>query len=94
MPKNKGGMKIVLSVVLMTLVASPAFARSINMKEGGIALWVFLIIGVIIVLLQLIPAMVLFFTFIGTTTSMVFRNGRGSKEEVLLPAAQAVKVKK
>ena len=94
MLKNKAGMKITLLVGLITLIASPVFARSISMKDGGVALWIFLIIGVIIVLLQLIPAMVLFFTFIGTTTSMVFRNGKGAKEEILLPETETVKVKK
>jgi hypothetical protein len=79
---------------LITLVASPAFARSISMKEGGTALWIFLIIGAVIVLLQLIPAMILFFSFIGTTTTMVFKNGKGVKEEVFLQKAEPVKVKK
>jgi hypothetical protein len=79
---------------LISLIASPAFARSISMKEGGTALWIFLIIGVVIVLLQLIPAMILFFSFIGTTTTMVFKNGKGTKEEVFLQEAEPAKVKK
>ena len=79
---------------LISLIASPAFARSISMKEGGTALWIFLIIGAVIVLLQLIPAMILFFSFIGTTTTMVFKNGKGVKEEVFLQKAEPVKVKK
>ena len=79
---------------LITLVASPAFARSISMKEGGTALWIFFIIGAIVILLQLIPAVILFFSFIGTTTTMVFKNGKGVKEEVFLQEAERVKVKK
>ena len=94
MIKSKITSKIGLMAGLITLVASPAFARSISFKEGGAALWIFLIVGAIIILLQLIPAMILFFSFIGTTTSMVFRNGKGVKEEILLPEAQTVKVKK
>ncbi len=79
---------------LITLVASPAFARSISMKEGGAALWIFLIIGAIIILLQLIPAVILFFSFIGTITPMVFKPGKGAKDEILLPETEPVKVKK
>ena len=89
-----GLMAGLISVVASTLTASPAVARSISFKEGGTALWIFLIVGAIIVLLQLIPAMILFFSFIGTTTSMVFKNGKGAKEEILFPEAETVKVKK
>jgi len=38
--------------------------------------------------------MILFFGFIGTTTTMVFKNGKGTKEEILLPEVETVKVKK
>jgi hypothetical protein len=94
MLKTKGALRIGLMVGLITLITSPAFARSISMKEGGTALWIFLIIGVVIVLLQLIPAMILFFSFIGTTTAMVFKGGKGVKEEVLLQEPELVKVRK
>ncbi len=94
MLKIKGALKIGFMVGLTTLIASPAFARSISMKEGGTALWIFLIIGVLIVLLQLIPAMILFFSFIGTTAAMALKNGKGVKEEVLLQQPEPVKVKK
>lgn len=93
MLKSKVGLKIGLMAGLITLIASPSFARSISMKEGGTALWLFLIIGAIIILLQLIPAMILFFSFIGTTTTMVFKKGKRVEEEVLLPDAQPVRVK-
>ena len=94
MYKIKIALKSGFMAGLITLIASPAFARSISMKEGGTALWIFLIIGVVIVLLQLIPAMILFFSFIGTTTTMVFKNGKGVKEEVFLQEAEPVRVKK
>ena len=86
----KGG----LMVGLITLMASPAFARSISLKDAGIALWIFIIIGAVIVLLQLIPAAILFFSFIGTTTTMAFKKGKKVEEEVLLPGAEPVAVKK
>ena len=94
MLKIKSALRMGIMVGLIILIASPAFARSISMKEGGTALWIFLIIGVLIVLLQLIPAMILFFSFIGTTTAMVLKNGKGVKEEVLLQQPEPVKVKK
>ena len=94
MLKIKSALRMGFMVGLITLIASPAFARSISLKEGGTALWIFLIIGVLIVLLQLIPAMILFFSFIGTTTAMVLKNGKGVKEEVLLQQPEPVKVKK
>lgn len=65
---------------LITLIASPAFARSLSMKDAGIGLWIFIIIGAIIVLLQLIPAAILFFSFIGTTSAMVFRGKKPTEE--------------
>ena len=57
----------------MTLLATPAFARSIELKGGGTALWIFLIVGTIIVLLQLVPAAILFFSFIGTATTAALK---------------------
>lgn len=94
MLKNKRGLKAGLMAGLITLIASPAFARSISMKEGGTFLWIFFIVGAIIILLQLIPALILFFSFIGTSTTMVFKNGKGAKEEAFLQEAEPIKVKK
>jgi hypothetical protein len=94
MEKAIKGLKAGLTVGLITLMASPAFARSISMKDGGTALWIFIIIGAIIVLLQLIPAAILFFSFIGTATTMAFRKEKKVEEEVILPGAEPVVVKK
>jgi hypothetical protein len=94
MEKIKKVLKGGLMVGVITLFASPAFARSINLSEAGTALWIFIIIGAIIVLLQLIPAMILFFSFIGTATPMVFKKGKKVEEEVVLPGAEPVAVKK
>ena len=93
MEKTKKGLKVGLMVGLITLMASPAFARSISLKGAGTALWIFIIIGAIIVLLQLIPAVILFFSFVGTTTTMAFKKGKRVEEEVVLPGAQPVVVK-
>jgi len=94
MEKTRKALKVGLMVGLMTLIASPAFARSISLKEAGTTLWIFIIIGAVIVLLQLIPAAILFLSFIGTTTSIVFGIEKKVEEEVMIPGAEPVAVKK
>jgi hypothetical protein len=69
-----------LMVGLITLIATPAFAKGISFKDAGVALWIFIIIGAIIVLLQLIPAAILFFSFIGTSSTMVFKRKKEAEE--------------
>jgi hypothetical protein len=93
MEKTRKGLKVGLMVGLMTLAASPAFARSISLKGAGTALWIFLIIGAIIVLLQLIPAAILFFSFIGSATTVALKKEKKVEEEVILPGAEPVTVK-
>ena len=90
-----------LTAGLVTLMATPAFARSISLKDAGVALWIFIIIGALIVLLQLIPAAILFFSFIGTTSSMVFRSKKTiggvtaeEKEAIVLPGYEPAILKK
>jgi len=88
-----------LSIALITLIATPAFARSISLKDAGIALWIFIIIGAVIVLLQLIPALILFFSFIGTTSSAVFKRKKAmeeidQEEKVVAPGYEPAPVKK
>jgi len=94
MERKMKGLKVALMVGIMTLMASPAFARSISMKEAGTALWIFIIVGAVIVLLQLIPAAILFFSFIGTATTMAFKKEKKVEEEVLAPGIEPVAVKK
>ena len=86
-------MRVGLMVGLVTLIASPAFARSISLKDGGTALWIFIIVGAIIVLLQLIPAAILFFSFIGTATTSALKKEKRVEEGVVLPEAEPVRVK-
>lgn len=85
----KGG----LMGVAMTLFATPVSARSIELKGAGVALWIFLIIGALIVLLQLIPAAILFFSFIGTTSTAMER-AKKMKEEAILPGVEPAAVKR
>ena len=78
----------------MTLLATPVFARSIESKGAGTTLWIFLIIGAIIVLLQLVPAAILFFSFIGTATTAALKEEKKVEEEAMLPGSAPVAVKK
>ena len=79
---------------VMALLATPAFARTVELKEAGAALWVFVAIGAVIILLQLIPAAILFFSFIGTTASMALKKEKRVEEEVMVPGFEPVAVKK
>jgi len=94
MLKEMKVLKVGLMVALITLIASPAFARSISLKGAGTALWIFIIVGAIIVLLQLIPAAILFFSFIGTATTLVLKKEKKVEEELVLPGVEPVAVKK
>ena len=78
----------------MTLLATPAFARSIELRGAGTAPWIFLIIGAIIVLLQLIPAAILFFSFIGTATTAALKEEKKVEEKSVLPGSAPVAMKK
>jgi flagellar basal body-associated protein FliL len=69
-------------------MATPAFARGISFKDAGIALWVFIIIGAVIVLLQLIPATILFLSFIGTSSGLFLKKKKATEqteEKIILP---------
>ena len=79
---------------LVMLMATPAFAKSISFKDAGIALWIFMIIGAVIVLLQLIPAAILFFSFIGTTSSVVFKGKKKEEVAEVTPGLEPAPVKK
>jgi len=93
MSARKQALKVGVMGAVMTLLATPAFARSIELKGAGTALWVFLIVGSVIVLLQLIPAAILFFSFIGTTTTAALKKEKKVEEEVVLPGTEPVAVK-
>jgi len=88
------GLKLGLMIGLITIMASPAFARSISLKDGGTMLWIFIIVGAIIVLLQLIPAAILFFSFVGTATTTALKREKKAEEELVLPGVEPVPVKR
>ena len=66
---KKRWMAMMLLVGLMMLTAPPAFARTISLKGAGVALWIFIVISAVIILLQLIPAAILIFSFFGALLS-------------------------
>ena len=85
----------IVVIGLVMLMATPAFARSISMKDAGIALWIFIIIGAVIILLQLVPAAILFFSFIGSSTAIVFKGKKREEEAAeVTPGLEAAPVKK
>jgi membrane associated rhomboid family serine protease len=97
-----GGKKTWLAGLMsgvIVLMATPAFARSISLKDAGVTLWIFIIIGAVIVLLQLVPAAILFFSFIGTSSNMVFKRKKeaeevAAEERAVLPRIEPAPVKK
>jgi len=86
-------------IILITTMATPAFARSPSLKDAGVALWIFIIIGTVIVLLQLIPAAILFFSFVGTSSNMVFKRKKegekaAAEEKAVLTPIEPAPVKR
>ena len=62
---------IIGTVMGLILGLEVVWARSINLKEAGIAFWIFIIVGLFIVLLQLIPAIIMFVSLVGTGTKII-----------------------
>jgi len=73
--------KMQLMAFGITLLATPAFARSFSVKDAGISLWIFIIVGAVIILLQLVPATILFFSMVGTASAAVFGRKKGQEEQ-------------
>jgi hypothetical protein len=93
MPRKKEILRTAVMAIVMSLLATPAFARSIEFKGAGTALWIFLIIGAAVILLQLVPAAILFFSFVGSASSAVFGKERRAREEAILPETEPAPVK-
>ncbi len=88
MSARKQTLKVGVIGAVMTLLATPAFARSIELKGAGTTLWIFLIVGSIIVLLQLVPAAVLFFSFIGSASTTALKKEKKIGEEMVLSGSE------
>ena len=99
MARGRKSSLVGLTSGLITLMATPAFAKSISLKDAGVALWIFIIIGTVIVLLQLIPAAILFFSFVGTSSNMVFKRKKegektAAEEKAVFTGIEPAPVKK
>jgi uncharacterized membrane protein len=92
MSAKRQTLKVGMMGAVMTLLATPAFARSIDLKGAGTALWIFLIVGSIIVLLQMVPAAILFFSFIGTASTKALKKEKKIEGEVVLPGSEPAAV--
>ena len=57
------------------------WARSINIAEAGVAFWVFVAVGLFIIMLQLIPAIILFFTMVATLSKKEKEEKKNPEEE-------------
>ncbi len=64
-------------------MATTAFARSLSLKDAGASLWIFLVIGAMLILLQLIPAGILFFSFIGSASTLAFKRRKVAEEKAV-----------
>lgn len=101
MLKIKRSLVAGLIMVLIVLLSTPAFSGSINFKDAGVPMWIFIITGATIILLQLIPATILFFSFIGTASLIVFKLKKvleeclvKEKEKIVLPGYEPTTIKK
>ena len=87
-------LKAGVTAAAMILISTPSFARSIELKGAGTALWIFLIVGAMVVLLQLIPAGILFFSFVGTATTAALKKEKKVEEKAVLPVGEPSLAKK
>ena len=94
MKKARMGPMVGLMIGLITLMTSPAFARSVTFKGRGTVLWIFIIIGTFIVLLQLVPVVIVFFSFIGAITAIAFKRESKVEEEAVRLDTEPVEVRR
>ena len=83
-----------MMIGLISLMTSPAFARSITFKEHGITLWIFIIIGAFIAFLQLTPTVIVFFSFMSGITVIAFKSESKVEEEVVILDTEPVEVRR
>ncbi len=69
-----------VTIFVLTLMASPVFAKTINLSNIGIIPWIVIIVGVTLVLLQLIPAAIIFFSTVGIISTVIFKRKKATEE--------------
>lgn len=84
MLRQKGIIKKVwitgVAISLLILMASTVSAKTINLSNIGIIPWIVIIVGVTLVLLQLIPAAIIFFSTIGIISTVIFKRKKATEE--------------
>lgn len=78
------------AIVGLIFGVNSVWARSIDLSQAGVAFWIFLALGTFIVLLQLIPAFILFFAFIAATAKKAHEKDP-AKDEAKEDKTQEVK---
>lgn len=95
MLKQKGIIKKVwitgVAISLLILMASTVSAKTINLSNIGIIPWIVIIVGVTLVLLQLIPAAIIFFSTVGIISTVIFKRKK-AKEEVAAKEEEIVSI--
>lgn len=95
MLKQKGIIKKVwitgVAISLLILMASTVSAKTINLSNIGIIPWIVIIVGVTLVLLQLIPAAIIFFSTVGIISTVIFKRKK-AKEEVAAEKEEIVSI--
>ncbi len=84
MLRQKGNIKKVwitgIAVSLLILMASTVSAKTTNLSNIGIIPWIVIIVGVTLVLLQLIPAAIIFFSTVGIISTVIFKRKKVLEE--------------
>ncbi len=84
MLRQKGIIKKVwitgVAISLLILIASTVSAKTINLSNIGIVPWIVIIVGVTLVLLQLIPAAIIFFSTVGIISTVIFKRKKATEE--------------
>lgn len=84
MLRQKGIIKKVwitgVAISLLILMASTVSAKTINLSNIGIIPWIVIIVGVTLVLLQLIPAAIIFFSTVGIISTVIFKRKKAPEE--------------
>lgn len=84
MLRQKGIIKKVwitgVAISLLILIASTVSAKTINLSNIGIIPWIVIIVGVTLVLLQLIPAAIIFFSTVGIISTVIFKRKKATEE--------------
>jgi len=69
-----------LTISLLILMAPTVSAKTINLSDMGVIPWIVIIVGVILVLLQLVPAAIILFSTVGIISTVIFKRKKATEE--------------